>query len=415
MFEYINHEKEVKKIFSKYKGVKCCYYDCNKSSTYSHIISKSISINEIAENGHILKFSPRRNQYVKHPEFELAGIQENPAFNGFCSEHEILFEPIDKNVINNFYGVYLQLFRSISSHKYFSKIGRSIFPNIDLIKAEELIKKQVTANLTEAGKSIDEEKLNKVIALTIENFKEINYEKNKIIQNEDKLLEKFKFHFHKEIKLKNKKLFENNFRKDRLFTFEYKDEDIPFKIFFYQTNFKIPVAVNAIHIFGRKSRENFNIFNIIPYSDSSIIIGLIDLKLQNRLLDKILNKIDSTFNRCDNSISILNFVESIVISSSDYSYFPPSLIQNMDQEKQDFVANDFMFLNEFQNGDKYLDNYDSTIFDELRATLNINRNLIDPKLSSQLPERLSYDERYKRMKEKIDKENPILIALSKTK
>ncbi|MNG43657.1 hypothetical protein D3C78_16950 [compost metagenome] len=412
MFVYVNHEKEEKKIFHKNKASKCCYFDCNKTSIYSHIISKSISINEISENGHILKFLPQRNGDIKVPHFDLAGIQLNPAFNGFCIEHDGLFKPIDDNEINNFYGVYLQLFRSISSHIYFSKIGKSMFPDIDLKKAEELVINKVVSTSEKLGKPMDENKINKLVATLNEEFKQINLKKNYKLENESNRLEKFKEYFYKKINSIERSLIEAKFHKDKLFTLEIEDKEIPSQIFVYHTNFKIPVAVNAIHIFNHIPQNNFNFFIVVPYSDSSLIIGLIDSKLENKLLNRTLDKINSTFNKNNNSISILNFVESIVISSSDYSYFTPSVINEMKKEKYDFFANDCMFLNEFQKAETYLDDYDVSIFSELRQNLTNSIKIIDLQSTTSLPNRGSYDERYNKMKAKIDNENPILISNS---
>lgn len=408
MFEYINHEKEMKKIFYRNKAAKCCHFSCKKSSIFSHIISKSISIDQIAENGHILNFSPKREGDIKIPNFELVGVQGNPAFNGFCTEHDSLFKPIDDNMIVNFYGVYLQLYRSISSHIYFSKIGKFMFPNIDIKKAEELLIKNTIASLGISIESIDINKKEKLSEFCNERFNKINNKKNYILENELIRLEMFKEYFFEKINSIKDKLINTKIHKEKLFTEQINDPRALSQIFIYHANFKIPVAVNAINIFNHRNKDISIFYIIIPYSDSSLIIGLIDSELENKILNKILDKINSTFNKYKNSISVLNFVESIIISSPDYSYFTPSTINNMSENKRNIFTHDCMFTNEFQNPEKYLEDYDISIFDEVRLRLNNN----DIKLTEPLPTREPYTERYIKMKKKIDRQNPILIAHS---
>ncbi|MNE94180.1 hypothetical protein D3C80_1921170 [compost metagenome] len=84
----------------------------------------------------------------------------------------------------------------------------------------------------------------------------------------------------------------------------------------------------------------------------------------------------------------------------------------MKKEKYDFFANDCMFLNEFQKAETYLDDYDVSIFSELRQNLTNSIKIIDLQSTTSLPNRGSYDERYNKMKAKIDNENPILISNS---
>ncbi|EEC2116373.1 hypothetical protein GKT29_25510 [Salmonella enterica] len=128
--------------------------------------------------------------------------------------------------------------------------------------------------------------------------------------------------------------------------------------------------------------------------------------------DKIITLIDDAFK---NRLSVLNFIETLVISSPDETYFKPCIINNMRKEKLDFILNDFMFLHEFLSFDKYFLEYDVSIFDELRTSIisegiNVfNESELD-KIHT-LPMRENIDVRKNKMMSKIMRENITIKSL----
>ncbi|RWS52049.1 hypothetical protein DN586_24340 [Enterobacter cloacae] len=153
-------------------------------------------------------------------------------------------------------------------------------------------------------------------------------------------------------------------------------------------------------------------FIVIPYVNGNIIIGLINNLIPQKMLWKITNKVNNSFK---NEISILNFVETLVISSPDGTYFSPDVIESMEDTKRKAFTEDCMFLHEFLSSEKYFSDYDLSIFDHVRSNLftklSIESQDVIAKIYS-IPARKSYEERLYEMKDKIDKENIILQTLN---
>ncbi|HHQ6055403.1 hypothetical protein ACMGDF_05315 [Morganella morganii] len=412
MFIKQNYDKELRKI-TKRSNEKCLIKECSEKSIYSHIISKSISIDKIAKKNHLTVFYPSRHKDEKIPRFISVGVNDAPAFNGFCKIHDNMFDLIDSSEIESLLGVYLQIYRTISGVFYYLKIGDILYPDIDVTSDStyDYIRSEL-----EEQRPIDEERFNKIKEEIKKQLININDEKNSELEKTMTAIQGIQEFFFNEIKNKKEEL--NNIKLDKNILQIMEIKELDYQVFIYSTDFQIPVAVSTLHTFPCNSNSNdksYLFYIVVPYENSNIIIGVIGNSVHSTILNKIAGVVNSSFN---DPFSVLNFVESLVISSSDDSFFSPNVIEEMSNEKLQVFKSDCMCLHEFQNSSKYLSEYDMSIFDNVRSQLirkvstNIKRETI--KLSK-IPIRDDYEKRIVKMKEKILCENPILRKLASSK
>ncbi|QLS05723.1 hypothetical protein HV327_08990 [Citrobacter freundii] len=415
MFKKQNHDKEVRKITERSNG-KCIIKNCNEKNIYSHIISKSISIDKIAKNNHLTVFSPGRHGDDKIPRFIPAGVNDNPAFNGFCKNHDNMFELIDNSEIESLLGVYLQIYRTISSEAYYLRLGGILYPDIDIDVASDFILKSTRDELKKTQSQIDEERLKKTIEDNKQELIKANNAKNHELKKSIEAIEVIQEHFFNEIKKNKEKLENSKLNKNILQVVEIKE--LNYQIFVYLTDFQIPIAISTLHTFpcdGDSENNSYSFYIVVPYENSNVIIGVIGGTAHPHIFNKITEVVNSSFS---DSFSVLNFVESLVISSPDDSFFSPKVIEEMSSEKLLVFTDDCMCLNEFQNSSKYLSEYDMSIFDNVRRQLinkaSTNTDSETLKLA-RIPTRDDYDKRIIKTKEKILHENIILDKLIPSK
>ncbi|MGJ0629203.1 hypothetical protein [Xenorhabdus bovienii] len=409
MFEKKNYDKEMLYITKRNKAHTCLYPNCKNRAIYSHAISKSISIDKIAEGGHVKIFNPIRYGNDKIPRFSDLGINDASAFNGFCHDHDSLFNNIDENEIDNLRDLYFQIYRSLSCFYYYEKIGEVLYPDID---ANEAFKTFVDAQSTKDTMNIDQEKLKSIIIDTINKTNNIKNDELKKTKNEiDRIRRYFLNNIHEldEGKYNNRSL---NEKGTELQTIKFNDFD--YVIFYYITDFKIPVAINTMHNLNYCGRTFLFLYIVIPYENSNIIIGVIEKDLPHEYYDRIISLIDDAFK---DKLATLNFIETLIITSPDDFYLKPSVINDMEENKLDFILNDFMFLHEFLSFDKYFTQYDASIFDELRRNIiSENKNSYSTHELDKIhmfPERESNEVRKVKMMDKIKNENVIINSLNK--
>lgn len=415
MFKKQNYDKEVRKITGRSNG-KCIIKNCTKKNTYSHIISKSISIDKIAKSNHLTVFSPGRHGDDKTPRFIPAGVNDNPAFNGFCKDHDNMFELIDNSEIESLLGVYLQIYRTISSEVYYLRLGGILHPDIDIDAASDLILKSTRDELKKTQSQIDEKRLIKIIEDNKQELIKANNEKNYELKKSIDAIEVIQEHFFNEIKKNKAKLENTKLNKKILQVVEIKE--LNYQIFVYLTDFQIPIAISTLHTFpcdGDSEDNSYSFYIVVPYENSNVIIGVIGGTAHPQFFNKIIEVVNSSFS---DSFSVLNFVESLVISSPDDSFFSPTVIEEMSSEKLLVFTDDCMCLNEFQNSSKYLSEYDMSIFDNVRRQLidKVSTNTDSETLKlARIPTRDDYDKRIIKTKEKIFHENIILKKLIPSK
>ncbi|MCO7051585.1 hypothetical protein NAG84_17265, partial [Proteus terrae] len=213
MFKKQNYEKELRKITKRSNG-KCLINECSETNIYSHIISKSISIDKISKNNHLTVFCPVRHGDEKIPKFIPAGVNDTPAFNGFCKSHDNMFELIDNSEIDSLLGVYLQIYRTISAEVYYLRIGNILYPDIDV--ESDLIPNSARNELEKRQSPIDEEKFNKAIEKVKQKLIRVNNEKNSELEKTMTAIQGIQEYFFTEIKNNKEKLNNSKLNKNTL-------------------------------------------------------------------------------------------------------------------------------------------------------------------------------------------------------
>ena len=78
--------------------------ECSKNIINAHTISKSGSLKEISENGHVMGTKPSLSSLIKSEgklTLEKVGINKASTFTGFCSVHDKnIFSPLEDQEIN---------------------------------------------------------------------------------------------------------------------------------------------------------------------------------------------------------------------------------------------------------------------------------------------------------------------------
>lgn len=128
---------EILKSFDKFKNMKYCsapdimYDECSQSIIKAHSISKSSSLKEISNKGHVYSFFNPKKLSHNRKEFspELIGLNKASIFNGFCSYHDKnIFSPIENSVfLTQEYHCFLIAYRSLCRELFVKKSAVSTF------------------------------------------------------------------------------------------------------------------------------------------------------------------------------------------------------------------------------------------------------------------------------------------------
>lgn len=99
--------------------------ECSKKIINAHTVSKSSSLKEISENGHVMGAKPSLNSLIKSNgqiTLEKVGIKRASTFSGFCSVHDKeLFSLLeDKPIVLNDHQLFLLAYRGMC-REYFHK------------------------------------------------------------------------------------------------------------------------------------------------------------------------------------------------------------------------------------------------------------------------------------------------------
>ena len=377
----------MKKIF-EFEKDKCCYYNCNDESIKAHAISKRISLSVIAENNHLLYFSPKQfSKYLKKEFFKSISIHQSTISKSFCKKHDDMFESLDRNEISTVQDILLQSYRMVSillneeRSSYYSRFNDS-----------KRISKEDVISFLKKDEKYNEllEKLDDQIIDIVK--RKIFFEIQEKISSNLSVIEDFSIyliHLFDIGENKNKLIEINKF-------YAFSTDNMEYSFFIYKTDFQIPIAINTM---GKLiiDNETFNYYiNIIPYTNSNIIFGVIPKQLIR--YDYIVNSIEQAF---IDKLSVLNFVESIVVSNDGW-YMQPSIINSMKEEKRNIFMKDCMF----QNERKFYEAYDLSIFDDLRKDICLELNKTDElEKINFIPKREEYQDRYINMLKKIEKDS----------
>lgn len=361
-----------RKHLERNKFTVCSYPECEKLAIYSHSISKKISIASIIENDHLTYFKPQRHGLIKNPKFDKIGVNDCSGFNGFCKDHDDLFQAIDQNIISTSEHVKLQLYRSLSFELHKEKVGT--FQKIDI--DDEQVNQVLIERKIIACESESSERLRNVVK------RKFDFMLRKSIDDKLWRIKKLSSYMLHLLKVKDDFDFEN----DKFYTFS--TGNMKHQVFYYMTSYNIPVAINTKITLRLEDRLNYY-FTVVPYEGQSLIMGIIP----DGSPEFIQNKINTAFN---NDRSIIKFVESI-ISSSDGWYIKTSVIDNLSDEKRSIFLNDCMFINER----RFYEDYDLSIFDDLKMKVCCFET-DNPELHI-VPTRDDYETRYKTMIEAIER------------
>lgn len=358
----------------------CMYPNCFEMNVKSHAISRSISLESIAENSHLYSFSPRQNSRdTKQPWLKKISTNKATRHHCFCDTHEEKFKKLDDYEIENTKDVLLQVYRSLcvafaeersSMVNLFKLDNCKTYKDISTEDVEQFL---INNKHPELISELSEPKLLEILQ------RKIMFLLSEMIDEKCSFFEKLA------IKVKrlsdtidSKKIPYNEFQTIHFESFDHA-------IFYYKVDFQIPVALNTIQHGMVGSKEVKIYLSVTPYTKSTVIIGMIPNSLlsQQILVDKINDYFSSEY-------KVVKYIESLM-STSDGWFVKQSVINKMSKEKKEFFRTDSMFLNER----KLFQDYDLSIFDELKIErFNIAS---DSKELLSIPERPDYDSRYTNM------------------
>lgn len=356
------------------------YPNCFEDNVKSHAISRSISLESIAEDSHLYSFVPRQNSGdTKKPWLKRISTNKATRHYCFCDTHEEIFKKLDDYEISETKGVLLQVYRSLcvafaqertAMINFFKLNNTKSYKDISVEAAEEFLKGsefEVLIPLLSEGKVLE------IVQ------KKIMFMLSDKIEDECIFFEKLAI----QLKQLSDRIESKTIPYNQLQTISF--ESFNHTIFYYKANFQIPVALNTIQ-HGKFDSTKVRVFSsVTPYKESTIIIGMIPNSL---LIDQaIVDKINEYFSA---EYKVVKYVES-VMSTSDGWFIKESVVKNMPREKEEFFRVDCMFLNER----KLFQDYDFSIFDELKVK-KFNIALDDQELLS-IPTRPDYDTRYANM------------------
>lgn len=367
----------------------CLYPNCFEENIKSHAISKSLSLASIAEKYHLYHFKPHRfTKDAKKPHFKKISIRKATAHEGFCKKHDDIFQPLDTKEICNTEELVLQVYRSLCVILNEEKSAAISLFELNSTEAHSKIDKEsVRLFLEKTGVSALKHHLNDSAFLNA-----VQKKMHFLIADhiEDELIEIEKLQEYLITKMIRNEALEIPVSEMQTLT----TEDMAYTLYYYKTDFKIPVSVNSIH-YGKVGDRRIRTYSIVvPYENCNLIIGVVPKELLSD--DILVSKINSFFS---SKIRIIEYVEA-VMSTCDGWYIKPSILDSMSDKKRGFFCEDVMFYNER----KLFDDYDLSIFDELKhevATLEERKYLSS--VINIIPERLPYDVRYKNMMDVINK------------
>lgn len=338
-----NFKLRYSNLLAKKHSHTCLYPQCQNKSISAHTISKKSVLRKISTNSFvvsnnfdIVRGALKNEEEIFNPRNEInfkfkkdKGIQDSSTFNGFCREHDnSLFASIDDNGITTIEDIFLQLYRT--SSKYF-------FVNNMVRKAE----------LDVLGKeSFYNKKFEKMKVFNLETI--IIFLENLFIEQED------------QIEFKEKIVITGN----QFFMYEL----FSLRVIYKKINMSLPLALENNFSLHKNNKNHNSLFILIPDDVCTHIIILchedILPEYGNYLSSKDINNICEKEKDALNKIRILNLVESIFISDSNF-YLNPEYFKMWSKKKVKILEQDFYFFQER----KFLEEYEVSIFDDIREEI----------------------------------------------
>ncbi|GAA6130212.1 hypothetical protein [Halopseudomonas sabulinigri] len=302
---------------------KCMYPNCFENNVKSHAISRSISLESIAEDSHLYSFVPRQNSRdTKQPWLKRVSTNKATRHHCFCDTHEEEFKNIDNHEIENTKDVLLQVYRSLcvafaqerSSMINLHRLNDAKFyRDISAEKAEEFLR---GSEYQELIPLLTEPKALEIVQ------KKMMFLLSEKIDGECVVFENLAIR----VKLLSDTIESKEIPYNELQTISFESFD--HTIFYYKADFQIPVALNTIQ-HGRAGSTEVRVYtSVTPYPESTVIISM----LPNSLLgDQVLvDKINDYFS---SEHKVVKYVES-VMSTSDGWFVKESVIKKWQKKRK---------------------------------------------------------------------------------
>ncbi len=347
---------KITSLLSKRSSHICLYPGCKEKAILSHSISKSI-LSLIAKNGKIIEPIFDRNcvkgtfeEALKDNRINLKlkenGLSKASTFKGFCHEHDnSIFTNIDNRGIVTQRDIFLQLYRTACMYFFTYNI---------ISEAEQ---KNVHGYEYNSNSEFEQKipiSLDKIIFLLNDlliDFPELD----------------------KPISIKPDEIFVTRPFSNKI--------NLNIEIFYKKIDFLCPLALQKDFTVSMDGIFQHSIIVVTPSKESTNLIILCHPSITGQYGKFFQNK-----------IGLLNLIESIIMSDADF-YLAPDEFNKWDTQKIKFLEEDYYFFNER----KFLQEYDFSLFDELRTELcsDLPESLKAHEMAkiSHIPKRKTFKER----------------------
>lgn len=340
-----NAKLRYRDLLSKKTRHNCLISGCCNKAIGSHSISRK-TLEYLAKDGHVVCpvlnvcniGNTEKDLYeTSEPNLEIkrVGISKAGVFNGFCSFHDnSFFENLDNKGIKTKRDIFLQLYRTVSKY-YFTT---------NMISQSELETFNYEYNANTEFENLME--------LSLE---EILFVLKKLITDEQNYNESVDIGFDNSLCLEANLDVINK----------------PFSIIYKRLSPDFKFAMENNLILGDALRFNNSFLIVLPEEEFTNLIVLCHKDLKGQFFDLL-----------KGGIQTLNFLESVLMHDSIF-YLPPEFFESWSADKLKIITDDFFFV--FER--KFRQEYDISIFDELRMKLIENCNSE------------TYEHEYKKIKE----------------
>jgi hypothetical protein len=321
----------------------CIYPGCSSQTVKrSHAISKSNSLKNIADKGHVLQ--PFVDVFAPHLAVSMKSIGINTAstFPGFCEEHEELFQKYENEEIHENDFIPLQTYRSICREVVHLKIEIEIIEN-ELSSYKHKLEQEATSIIIERLK------------------KRGIFEKPE--RTEIKGVDKILIRLEKLKKEHQSRLTYLKKHSDQIiyeFLSDPPDQEVEIISKGIVIDKKIPISLCGYSSLAYENEGMNNMLftvNIIPLKNSTYIFCSTE-KPHKKPFDNITNYYFQS------PLTVLSFVEAFMVYGSDHWYISPEYWESFSYEKKQVI------LSEIFNVDKlFTSEFEYSIFDDIRAII----------------------------------------------
>lgn len=315
--ENAEHEKHLQKFKSRKanNSIHCMIEGCDHPAIQSHSISKQCYLENIATEGHLVRFEPRDNKLERKLVLRTIGINDATVFKGYCSQHDnTIYEEIDNGPINSIKGLFLQCLRVIDYSLYWEQFGYRYMQAV-IQKLRNELGKDISS-LFYSGKYDN----------TFEICKIRNIIKHEIQNNR---FQGFGWHLH-------------------IHTYDN------YEVHFERSDLKFPVAM---YNYFTLNTGHLVYVIVLPAKDYTDLIMLCNKELNLGVRWQYIVR---------DPISLLNFVEGCMIMGENW-VASPSIFDHMSEEKKQVIATDLTYYKCQMLCDE--NDYDVSILDDLRKTI----------------------------------------------